>query len=144
MKWLVPTITFAPSGISRRTEVICSMPIIVAVQRSTRPVSGSLSEDALLAHMSRLPHGRASFKQLARELGIKGEGRTQLDDLLQRLADRGELIETRSGQYEIARTSREYVVGRLNMHKDGYGFVVANYPIEWMKGDLFIPPEAAE
>jgi ribonuclease R len=115
------------------------MPIIVAVQR----LAGPLSEDALLAHMGRLPHGRASFKQLVRELGLKGEGRTELEDLLQQLADRGELIETKSSQYEIARSSREYVVGRLNMHKDGYGFVVPNYPVEWMKGDLFIPPESA-
>src|SRR5689334_21065946 len=103
MKWLVPRITFAPSGISRRTEVICSMPIIVAVQRFVTP----LTEDALLSHMIRLPHGRATFKQLVRELGLKGESRTELGDKLEALANRGELIETKSGQYEVARTSRE-------------------------------------
>src|SRR5688572_20786456 len=140
MKWLVPRITFAPSGISRRTEVICTMPIIVSVQR----LAGPLTEDALLAHMSRLPKGRAAFKRRARELGLKGDTRSELDQVLERLANRGELIEGRSGQYEVARTSREYVVGRLNMHRDGYGFVVASYPVEWMKGDLFIPREAAE
>src|ERR671921_44847 len=101
MKWLVPRITFAPSGISRRTEVICTMPIIVAVQR----FAGPLTEDALLSHMSRLPHGRATFKQLVRELGLKGDTRDTLEGVLERLAGRGELIETRSGQYEVARTS---------------------------------------
>jgi ribonuclease R len=116
------------------------MPIIVSVHRLTGP----LTEDALISHISRLPHGRASFKQLARELGTKGEGRADLDDILQRLANRGDLIELRSGQYELARTSREYIVGRLNMHKDGYGFVVPKYPVEWLKSDLFIPPDSAE
>jgi ribonuclease R len=103
-----------------------------------------LTDDALLSHITRLPHGRATFKQLVRELGLKGDLRDELENILERLAGRGELIETKSGQYEVARTSREYVVGRLNMHRDGYGFVVANYPIDWLKGDLFIPPDAAD
>jgi ribonuclease R len=110
------------------------------VQRLPDP----LTEDALLAHVSHLPHGRANFKQLVRELGKKGGGRSDLDDILQRLAARGDLIEVKPGHYELARTSREFIVGRLNMHKDGYGFVVPKYPVDWLKGDLFIPPNGAE
>ena len=93
--------------------------------------------------MERLPHARASFKQLARELGLKGiEGRTLLDDLLHELTDRGDLIEMRSG-YVVTSRSREFTVGRLNMHRDGYGFVIPERPIAGMTGDLFIPPDSA-
>jgi ribonuclease R len=77
-------------------------------------------------------------------MGLKGEARNHLDDLLGRLVNRGDLIEIKGGQYEAARTSRSYIVGRLNMHRDGYGFVIPGYPVDWIKGDLFIPPDSAE
>ncbi|MBC8167994.1 MAG: ribonuclease R, partial [Bryobacteraceae bacterium] len=92
--------------------------------------------------MTRLPHGRASFKQLARELGIRGERRSHLDELLSDLVDRGDLIELRSG-YVVTSMSREFTVGRLNMHRDGYGFVVPERPVTGIAGDLFIPPDSA-
>jgi ribonuclease R len=30
------------------------------------------------------------------------------------------------------------------MHRDGYGFLIADRPIEGIAGDIFIPPESAE
>ena len=33
----------------------------------------SMTDSALLEHISRLPHARANFKQLVRELGAKGD-----------------------------------------------------------------------
>ena len=115
------------------------MPIIVAVQRGT----ALLSEESLLSHFARLPHGRASFKQLARELGIKGETRSELDERLTQLVERGDLIELRSGHYVLTSRSREFIVGRLNMHRDGFGFVIPERPMEGISGDLFIPPDSA-
>ncbi|HUS07075.1 MAG TPA: VacB/RNase II family 3'-5' exoribonuclease, partial [Bryobacteraceae bacterium] len=94
-------------------------------------------------HIARLPHGRASFKQLARELGIKGGGRSQLDLVLAGLVERGELIELRSGQYAATRGNREFTVGRMNMHRDGYGFVIPAQPIEGLKGDIYISRDNA-
>ena len=38
--------------------------------------------------------------------------------------------------------SREFLVGRLQMHRDGYGFVVPDNRPDNMRGDLFIPPES--
>ncbi len=92
--------------------------------------------------MAKLPHGRASFKQLARELGIKGSERASLDDLLSELVSSGDLIELRSG-YTLTTMSREFTVGILRMHRDGYGFVVPDRPVQGMTGDLFIPPDSA-
>jgi len=94
--------------------------------------------------MSKLPHSRANFKQLVRELGVKGGGREELEAALTRLTARGDLIELRNGHFAVTARSREFAVGRLQMHRDGYGFLIAERPIEGISGDVFIPPESAE
>jgi ribonuclease R len=106
--------------------------------------TASLTDAGLLARISRLPHGRATFKHLVRELGSRGAARAELEQALERLAARGDLIETKSGQFEVARMSREFAVGRLNVHRDGYGFVIPNSPPAWLSGDVFLPPAQAE
>ena len=103
-----------------------------------------LTDAAIVAHISQLPHSRANFKQLVRELGFKGEGRTELEAALTRLTARGDLIELKSGQYVVTSRTREFAVGRLNLHRDGYGFLISERPIPGINGDIFIPPEAAE
>ena len=103
-----------------------------------------MTDAAVLAHISHLPHARANFKQLVRELGARGSERVELETTLARLVAHGDLIELRSGQYILTARSREFVAGRLNMHRDGYGFVIPERPIEGIVGDIFIPPASAE
>ena len=103
-----------------------------------------MTDAALIAHISRLPHSRANFKQLVRELGTRGEERVELETALARLAARGELIELRNGQYVVTSRSREFAVGRLNQHRDGYGFLISERPVEGIQGDIFLPPEEAQ
>jgi ribonuclease R len=103
-----------------------------------------MTDAALLEHMCKLPHARANFKQLARELGARGVERTALETALERLAARGEVIELRSGHFAVTARSREFAVGRLNMHRDGYGFLIPDQPAPGVAGDIFIPPESAE
>jgi ribonuclease R len=103
-----------------------------------------MTDAALLAHITRLPHGRANFKQLVRELGVKGESRVALEVSLARLADRGELVEMRSGQYAATSKSREFTAGRVHLHKDGYGFLIPDRPIEGITGDIYIPAASAQ
>ena len=103
-----------------------------------------MTDSALLEHMCNLPHARANFKQLTRELGAKGAERADLEMALKRLAARGEVIELRSGHFAVTARSREFAVGRLNMHRDGYGFLVSDHPAPGVTGDIFIPPESAE
>ena len=50
-------------------------------------------------------------------------------------------MEVRGGHYTVAALSREFVVGRLQMHKDGFGFVIPDHRPDDMRGDLFIPPD---
>jgi ribonuclease R len=104
---------------------------------------GIMTDAALLEHISRLPHSKANFKQLIRELGAKGSSRDDLESGLARLAERGELIELRSGQYAVTSRSREYAAGRLHMHRDGFGFLIADRPMEGIKGDIYIPAASA-
>jgi ribonuclease R len=103
-----------------------------------------MTDADLVGHIARLPHARANFKQLIRELGAKGAERMDLETALARLAARGDLIELRSGHYAVTAGSREFAVGRLNMHRDGYGFLISDRPVEGIAGDIFIPPESAK
>jgi ribonuclease R len=103
-----------------------------------------LADTDLLAHISRLPHSRATFKQLVRELDARGEQREVLERELDRLAAKGELIEARSGHYVVTRTSTEYTAGRLRVHRDGYAFVISDSPNPAIQGDVFIPPNSAQ
>jgi len=60
------------------------------------------------------------------------------------MAERGELIETRNGHYVVPKFSHEYAVGRLNVHRDGYGFLISDTPLDHIRGDIYIPRESAE
>jgi ribonuclease R len=102
-----------------------------------------MTDRALLDHIARLPHARANFKQLVRETGARGGSREELETALARLAARGDLIELRSGHYAVTGRTREFAVGRLQMHRDGYGFLISDRPVEGVSGDIFIPPESA-
>ncbi len=103
-----------------------------------------MTDADLVGHISRLPHRRGNFKQLIRELGAKGAQRGEVETALARLAARGDLIEVRPGHYAVTAGSREFAVGRLNMHRDGYGFLICDRPIEGVAGDIFIPRESAK
>jgi ribonuclease R len=108
------------------------------------------SDNAILRHIERQAKQRASFKQLVRELGLHGEARHELSDRLQELVNSGKLALIDSDHFAIpqAISGKNMLVGRLIMHRDGYGFVVpetSSIPDRFKKtlsGDLFIPPPA--
>jgi len=109
-----------------------------------------LSDSSILRHIGRQPKKTAGQKQLLRELGVKGEARRELADRLHALVKKGELLQVDSDRYAIpqAKTGRNTLVGRLSMHRDGFGFVIpdANMLDASLKarlaGDVFIPPHA--
>jgi ribonuclease R len=102
-----------------------------------------MTDAAVLEHITRLPHAKANFKQLVRELGAKGATRADLDLSVARLLARGELVEPRPGHYVATASSREYAIGRIHMHRDGYGFLISERPVEGIQGDIFIPADLA-
>jgi len=107
-----------------------------------------LSDSAILKHIAKQPKQTAGFKQLVRELGLHGDGRRQLDDRLQKLVTAGALIALDSDRYALphAAADKNLVVGRLTMHRDGFGFVIPDanaLPASFksrLAGDIFIAP----
>jgi ribonuclease R len=107
-----------------------------------------LSDSTILKHIARQPKRSAGFKQLVRELGVRGDGRGELNDLLQKLTRSGQLIVVDSDRYALpaAAADKNLVAGRLTMHRDGFGFVIpdASALSPQMKaritGDIFVPP----
>ncbi len=109
-----------------------------------------LSDSAILRHIDRQPKKTASHKQLLRELGVKAAGRREFTDRLYALVAKGELLQVEGDRYAIPHTAkgRNLLVGRLTMHRDGFGFVIpeATSLDDSLKGrlagDVFIPPHA--
>ncbi len=106
--------------------------------------------DAILKKIEGQPKRSAGFKQLVREFGLHGDSRFQLSELLQRMVSSGELIKVDSDRYSIplATTNKNLIVGKLSMHRDGFGFVIPDASSlspglkARLAGDIFIPPPA--
>jgi ribonuclease R len=118
----------------------------------------------LIRRIERSAGRRAGYKQLVRELGLGGgRERRLLLEQLARMTARGELVKTESEQWALpsatpektARVGRgdvgsgerqepratrdRLVAGKLDLHRDGYGFVRPNGSTN-RDDDLFIPP----
>jgi ribonuclease R len=105
-----------------------------------------LTDQAILSHIERQPHRSAGFKQLVREMGLRGDERRQLAERLQALVKSARLIETGRDRYTLAEHAAAHqnlLAGRLTMHRDGYGFVIPNAgQRSTFTGDIYINPQA--
>ena len=102
-----------------------------------------MTDRELLRHIERSAGQRAGYKQLVREFSLGGgRERRLLLEHLARLTAAGHLVKLDREQWAIPRiaTTRDSLVaGRLDVHRDGFGFVRPN---EHKRGeeDIFIPP----
>ncbi len=109
-----------------------------------------LSDSTILTHIARQPKRSAGFKQLVRELGLHGDARGELDSHLQKLVAAGVLVRLNSDRYALPQPAadKNLVVGRLTMHRDGFGFVIPDASSlsaslkSRLSEDIFIPPHA--
>ena len=101
-----------------------------------------LSDREILDRIRQMPHAKASFKNLLRELGAHGDKREGLENALNGMVDKGLLVEYRSGHFVSASHSKDFIVGRLSVHRDGFGFVVPLQKVADIAGDIFIPPSS--
>ncbi len=112
-----------------------------------------LSDAAILKHIARQPKRAAGLKQLIRELGLHGDARAELESQLEKLVAAGELVQLNSDRYALPQPAankhdKNLVVGRLTMHRDGFGFVIPDASSlspslkARITGDIFIPPHA--
>jgi ribonuclease R len=107
-----------------------------------------LSDSTILKHIAKQPKRAAGFKQLVRELGIRGDERRELDSLLQKMVARGTLLPVDSDRYALptAAADKSLIAGRLTMHRDGFGFVIPDAKSlspalkAKLTGDIFIAP----
>jgi ribonuclease R len=97
-----------------------------------------MTDSALLAHIAKQPNGKTGLKHLFKELRVKGEDRKEIESALDRLAARGDLVELSNGHYAATSRSREFIPGRVSIHRDGYGFLIPDHPIPGVSGDLYI------
>jgi ribonuclease R len=120
----------------------------------------------LIRRIERSPSSRAGYKQLIRELGLGGgRERRLLLEQLARITARGELVKINNEQWSLPAATPEktargssarpglfegmeqehratrdrLVAGRLDLHRDGFGFVRPNGSGN-REDDLFIPP----
>jgi ribonuclease R len=107
-----------------------------------------LTEQQILHYVSKQPKHMAGFKQLIHDLGLKGKDRRTLQQLLRDLTRRRKLIAIGKERWGLptSASNQDLVVGRLRMHRDGYGFVIpepGSLPARAqgkLQGDIFIPP----
>jgi len=107
-----------------------------------------MNDRELIAHIARSAGGKAGYKQLIRELGLRGgRERRLLLEQLARITARGDLVKIDREHWSIPRkntgASRDNLLaGRLDLHRDGYGFVRPNARQGAGKDDdVFIPPD---
>src|ERR1041385_976965 len=107
-----------------------------------------LTEQQSLHYVSKQPKHMAGFKQLIHDLALKGKDRRTLQQLLRDMTRRRKLIAIGKERWGLptSATNQDLVVGRLRMHRDGFGFVIpepGSLPARAqgkLQGDIFIPP----
>src|SRR3954454_20571776 len=107
-----------------------------------------LTEEQILHYVFKQPKHMAGFKQLIHDMGLKGKDRRTLQQLLRDLTRRRKLIAIGKERWGLptSASNQDLVVGRLRMHRDGYGFVIpepGSLPQRAqgkLQGDIFVPP----
>ena len=126
-------------------------------------MSSAMTDRELIGRIARSAGGKAGYKQLVRELGLGGgRERRLLLEQLARITARGELVKLDRELWATPRTvggavsesaagagragSRgtrdNLAAGRLDLHRDAYGFVRPNpRQPSGIGDDIFIPPD---
>jgi len=103
-----------------------------------------MTDRELIRHIERSAGQRAGYKQLVREFGLGGgRERRLLLEHLARLTARGDLVKLDRDQWGIPRAAAlrdNLVAGRLDLHRDGFGFVRPSDRAKSGEDDIFIPP----
>ncbi len=93
--------------------------------------------DDLLRTLREKVHHPASIGELMRVLRVPREERPSFRRQLRTLVDQGFLILVRGNRYGVA-DRMDLVVGRLEGHASGFGFVAPERPVEGLQGDVFV------
>src|SRR5918994_3367304 len=94
------------------------------------------SEQLLTLIRDKVDHPSTARELLVR-LKIPREQRATIKRLLNGLVDAGHLVQTRGNRFGLP-DRMNLVVGRVTTNPRGFGFVVADRPVDDANGDLFI------
>jgi ribonuclease R len=95
------------------------------------------SRDQLLRQIRERVHHPATARELTRVLDIPRDERATFKRQLKSLVNDGALVLVRGTRYGLA-DRMDLVVGRLQTHPGGYGFVTPERHDESVKGDVFV------
>jgi ribonuclease R len=95
------------------------------------------SRDQLLRELRERVHHPATARELVRVLDIPREEQTAFKRQLKSLVSDGALVVVRGTRYGLA-DRMDLLVGRLETHPSGYGFVIPERHPENVKGDVYV------
>src|SRR5215469_7473850 len=96
-----------------------------------------MTPDSLLSAIrDRIDHP-STARELLQRLKIPREQRATVKRLLKGLVESGHLIQTRGNRFGLP-DLMNLVVGRMQTHPRGFGFVIPDRPVEGVSGDIYI------
>jgi ribonuclease R len=96
-----------------------------------------LNSEQLLALIRDKMEHPATARELLQRLKIPREQRPTVKGLLDRLVEAGHLVQTRGNHFGLP-DRMNLVVGRVQTHPRGFGFVIPDKPVDGVSGDIFI------
>jgi ribonuclease R len=108
------------------------------------------NEQEILRYISSQPKHVGGFKQIAQAFAVRGRARRQLQQVLAALTRSRKLVAMGKDRWSLpsSAASQDLLMGRLRMHRDGFGFVIPepdSLPGQVrgkLNGDIFVPPPA--
>jgi len=96
-----------------------------------------VNSDQLLTEIREKVEHPSTAADLLRRLKIPREERATVKRLLQGLVESGQLIQTRGNHFGLP-DRMNLVVGRVQTHPRGFGFVIPDKPLDGVSGDIYI------
>src|SRR6185295_17047203 len=93
-----------------------------------------LSKEKVLEELQKIKSDMIRLRDLMKRFGLSRSDRFQLRDLLKELEQEGRLFHLRGNRYSLTR-EMPVVAGRLQGHRDGYGFVIPDQAGQSDKSD---------
>jgi ribonuclease R len=100
-------------------------------------MTSMLNGEQLMAAIRDKVDHPSTARELLQRLKIPREQRTTVKRLLMNLVESGHLIQTRGNRFGLP-DRMNLVVGKVQTHPRGFGFVIPDRPVEGASGDIFI------
>ncbi len=94
-------------------------------------------EEDIIGLIKVAPAQIASFRQLISELGAEADQRHEIHQVLQELVKQGRIVPLKGNRFGLP-AQQKIVTGRLEVHRDGYGFVTPEEKLLGLAGDIFV------